>query len=184
MNVSAMLERVVRAVTFDIKFFKQAESDISLTQEALIVVVLSSVLAAIGSFGDKADSLVGWIGYAIVSIIWGVLGYYLWAWVTQLVGVNFFKGTADVGELQRTLGYAWAPRALGLFGFIWVLGPILGAVGVLWSLAVGVVAVREALNIDTSKALLTAAIGWVIVAIIGGVLGMIFGLGSFVAGIF
>ena len=165
-----MLQRVVRAVTFDVKFFNEVKSDISLNQEALIVVAVSSLLAAIGS-------ITGGIGYALLLVIWGVLGYYIWSYVTWLVGKNFFGGSGDVGELQRTLGYAWAPRALGLLGIVPCVGWVFGLVGALWSLGVGILAVREGMQVDTGKAIATTFVGWVIVLVITGLLGLIFGLG-------
>ena len=177
MNFSAMMQRVVRAATFDVKFFNEAEQDTSLTQEALIVVAGASLLAAIGSMG-------GGLGYALTSAVLGVVGYYIWTYVTWLVGTSFFKGTADVGELQRTLGYSWGPRAVGLLAFLPCIGWVFALVGGLWSLAVGVLAVRETLEFDTGKAVLTTIVGWLIVAVLMGLLGVVFGLGFFGASTF
>ena len=106
MDFTAMMQRVVRAVTFDVKFYQEAKDDASLSREALIVVIIAVALGAIGSIWGGFGAIFG----ALVS---GVVGYYAWAYITHLVGTNFFHGTGTFPQLQRTLGYAWAPAGAG-----------------------------------------------------------------------
>jgi hypothetical protein len=163
MDISAMLQRVVRAVTFDLKFYNEAEADTNLNTEALIVVVAASLLAGIGALGGGLWGLIGGVAVSVV-------GYYALAYVTYVIGTNFFGGTTNVGEMQRTLGYAWAPQALGLLVLIPCLGAIGALVGGLWSFACAVVAVREAQELDTSKALLTTIGGFLVWGVLFAVL--------------
>ncbi|HID63858.1 MAG TPA: YIP1 family protein, partial [Anaerolineae bacterium] len=148
---------------------------------ALMVVVLVSIASGIGSF---LVSLIGGggIGAAVISLIiavvMGVLGYYIWAYITYWVGTKVFDGTADVGELLRTLGYASGPRALGVLAFIPCLGALVGLAGAIWALVTGVVAVRQALDFDTTKAILTVIVGWVIVFVITLVVAAVLGVGA------
>jgi hypothetical protein len=180
MDFNAMLNRVIRAVKLETAFYNEAEADTSLNQEALMVVVIVSVLSAIGSF--LGNLIAGSFGMAFFNLIWvavwGVVGYYLWAYITHFVGTKLFDGTADVGELLRTLGYASAPNALGVLAFIPCVGGLAALAGAIWALACGVVAVREALDFDTTKAILTVIIGWVIVLAINMVVGMVLGVGG------
>jgi hypothetical protein len=151
-----------------------------LNQEALIVVILVSVLSGIGGFLQGVFS--GDIGAAllalVVGVVLGVVSYYIWAYVTYFVGTNLFGGTADAGELLRVLGYASGPRVLGVLGFIPCVGGLAGIVGAIWALVAGVIAVREALDFDTTKAVLTVIIGWVIVLAISIAVGLVFGIGA------
>jgi hypothetical protein len=57
------------------------------------------------------------------------------------------------------------------------VGPILSLVGAIWSLVAGVIAVRQALDFDTGKAIVTCVIGWIVVMILGLVLAAI-GIGG------
>ncbi len=155
MDFSAMMQRVVRAVTFDIKFYNEAKDDASLTREALIVVIIAVALGALGSIFSGFGAFFG-------ALVAGIVGYYAWAYLTHLVGASFFHGTGTFPQLQRTLGYAWAPQALGIIAFIPCIGWAAAMVGGLWSLACGVVAVREVHSFDTTKAILTAVIGWLV----------------------
>jgi hypothetical protein len=181
MDFAVMINRVVRAAMLDINLYEEVEADRSLTQEALMVVILVSIAAGIGSFLAGVLGR-GGIGAAvsglIFAVVMGVLGYYIWAYVTYWVGTKVFDGTADVGEMLRTLGYASGPRVLSILVFIPCLGPLAGLAGAIWALITGVVAVRQALDFDTTKAVLTVIIGWVIVFVITIVVTAVFGIGT------
>jgi hypothetical protein len=180
MDFARMFNRVTRAAMLDVNLYEEVEADTSLNQEALIVVILVSVLSGIGGFlqgvfrGDIGAALLA----LVVGVVLGVVSYYIWAYVTYFVGTNLFDGTADAGELLRVLGYASGPRVLGVLGFIPCVGGLAGLVGAIWALVAGVIAVREALDFDTTKAVLTVIIGWVIVFAISLVVGLVFGVGA------
>jgi ABC-type amino acid transport system permease subunit len=184
MDFGAMINRMIRASMLDVDFYEEVEADTSLTQEALMVVILVSIVTGISVFLASiiGGSIIGAIVGLIVVVIIGVINYYIWAYVTYFVGTNLFQGTADVGELLRTLGYASSPRVLGILGFIPCVGWLVALASAIWALVAAVVAVRQALDFDdTVKAIITVLIGWVIILIIQfvvfGILGAVFGVG-------
>lgn len=69
-----------------------------------------------------------------------------------------------MGELLRALGFAQAPGVLMVLAFLPLAGLLTFVVGV-WTLAAGLVAIREALDISTLKALGTAILGWLALVI-------------------
>jgi hypothetical protein len=174
-----MINRILRAVQLDKEFFKEAEADTSLNQEALTIVVIVSVLAGIGSFiGTLINQSFGSaILVFVVSILVGVANYYIWAYVTHFIGTNLFPGEADVGELLRVLGYASAPRLLGFFQFIPCVGGMLAFAGSIWALVVGFFGVQEALDLDTTETLITVILGWVVISVISVIVASILGIG-------
>jgi hypothetical protein len=178
MDFGTMVNRMIRAAMLDVNFYEEVEADTTLNQEALMVVILVSIAGGIGAFlgGLISGSIIGAIVGLIVIVIIGVINYYIWAYVTHFVGTNLFQGTADVGEMLRTLGYASSPRVLGVLSFIPCIGWLAALVGAVWALVAAVVAVRQALDFeDTGKAIITVVIGWVIILIIQVVLTLIFG---------
>jgi hypothetical protein len=178
MDFGTMINRMIRAAMLDVNLYEEVEADTSLNQEALMAVILVSIAAGIGAFlgAILGGSIGGAIGMLILMVIIGIISYYIWAYVTHFVGTNLFQGTADVGELLRTLGYASAPRILSILSFIPCVGWLVALAGAVWSLVTAVVAVRQALDLDdTVKAVITVAIGWVITLIIQIVLLAIFG---------
>jgi hypothetical protein len=143
-------------------------------------VIIASVLSGIGSF---LSAIIGGQGIGkaflglVLGIVMAIVGYFIWAFVTYFVGKSLFHGTADYGELLRTLGYAFGPTALGVLGFIPCVGWLFSVAGFLWTLVCGFVAVREALDFDTGKAVLTVIIGWIIWLLVAATVGTILGVG-------
>lgn len=155
-----MIQRMIRAARLDVNVYEELEHDPTLTNQAMTVVALVAILAGIGSF--IAALFVGDIVAAIVNLIVGVIvaviGWAIWAWLTYFIGTRLFNGTATWGELLRTLGFAYSPQVLGILLFIPCVGPLLALVAWIWSVVAGVVAVRQALDFDTGKAVLTVVI--------------------------
>ena len=177
MDLSLIFKRIMRAALLDKEFYKEVEADPSLNQEALMIVVAVSVITGLGSF--LAGLIAGKPGAALLALIVtsgiGVANYYIWAYVTHFIGTNLFAGDADPGELLRVLGYASAPRLLGLLGFIPCIGPLIAIAGAIWALVAGFYGVREALDLDTTETLITVFLGWLAVMIITSIVNRIFG---------
>lgn len=184
-NQNLIVSRMIRAAQLDVNFYEEVEADTSLNTEALTVVILVSAAGGIGSFLSSlfGGSLLGGLGALVFGVIMGIAGYYIWAYLTFFIGTNLFKGTADPGEMLRTLGYASAPQALAIFSFIPIIGGLLGLVGGIWALVAGVIAVRQAMDFDTTNAIITVVIGWVVVAVITLVVGLVLGIGAAGAGL-
>lgn len=177
MDLNLMFKRIMRAALLDKEFYKEVEADTSLNQEALMIVVAVSVIAGIGSFFAvliAGTPLKAFLALIVNSAI-GVANYYIWAYVTHYIGTNLFSGDADPGELLRVLGYASAPRLLGLLGFIPCIGWLFALGGAIWALVAAFYGVREALDLDTTETLITVFLGWLVVLIINSIVNRIFG---------
>jgi hypothetical protein len=188
MDFENIVDNVRRAVTFDRTFYQEAATQERYQKQALTVVVVVALLAGIGSFlgGIITLNFLGAIVGLALGVLLAIVGYYIWAYVVQFVGKQFFQGQATAPQLLRTLGYAYAPQALGVLGFIPCIGWAISLAGALWSLGCGYFAVRETEQFSDGKAILTVLIGWVIVmvvvAVIGGIVAAVFGITSGVFG--
>lgn len=154
-----MIENAIRAARLDVDFYNTIEHDKSYTGQAAIVVIIVNVLSGIGTFWSLGGNF---FGAVIGGAVGGIIGWLIWAGITQFVGTRLFEGTAEYDEMLRVLGFAQAPRALGII-------PYLGFVALIWSLIASVIAVREGLDFDTGKAIITVIVGWlafVVLAII------------------
>ncbi|MFN2112326.1 MAG: YIP1 family protein [Anaerolineales bacterium] len=178
--MNEIFNRIMRAAMLDKDFYKEAESDTSLTQEALMIVVVVSIISGIGSF--LGGLWIGKPGAAFLALIvnsaLGVANYYIWAYVTHFIGTNMFAGDATPDELLRVLGYASGPRLLGVLGFIPCIGWLAALVGAIWALVAGFYGVREALDLDTTETLITVFLGWLAVLIISLLVNGIFGFNN------
>jgi hypothetical protein len=114
------------------------------------VVAAAGVAAAIGSAGQG--------GGAIGAMLGSLLGWALSTLFIWVVGVYFMKHTSDYKELLRTIGFASAPQLLLVVRGVPVLGPIIAIVATLWGLAAFVIAVRQALDVETGRAVLVCVL--------------------------
>ena len=180
MNTDNLIQNMISAAKLDTNFFKAVEHDESKNQEALTVVIIAAIASAVGNGigGIFAGGLTGGLMGAIFGLLMVLVGYYLWSYLTYFIGVKFFGGDADVGEVLRTFGYSYSPQVLSILAFIPCLGAGIGLVASIWSLVAGIVAIREAMDFDTGKAVLTTVIAWFIMFLIFMVIGGIFGFGA------
>ena len=154
----SMIQRMVGAALLKVDTYEEVEADRSATKQAAAVVVVVAVARAIGT----ADR--GSVGI-VAAVIAAVVGWLLWAGITYVIGDKILGGTATWGELLRTIGFAQTPGIALLLGFIPVLGGVLALVVGIWVLIAGVVAIRQALDFGTGKAIVTAVLGWLVIAI-------------------
>jgi hypothetical protein len=148
-------DRMKGAAMLDIATYEEVEHNQELTTQAAMVVLIAALARGIGGFNDGDNGI-------IVGVIAALFSWLVWAGITYLIGDKLLKGTATWGELLRTLGYAQAPAVLLVFGFVPFFGGILAAVVGIWLLVTGIVAIRQALDFDTGKAILTAFLGWLV----------------------
>ncbi len=150
-----LVERAIGAAMLDVPTYEEVEADRSATGQAAAVVGVAAVASAIGASGQGTSGVIGGLFSAFV-------GWAIAAALAYFVGTRFFGGTADWGELLRTLGFAQAPRVLSVVGVIPGLGWVVLTVVSIWVLVTQVVAIRQALDVDTGKAILVAVISTVI----------------------
>lgn len=163
-----LVGRMLGAAKLDIQTYEEVEADLTATPQAATVVVLAAVASAIAASGTG-------LGAIIFAPIWQIIGWLIWAAVTYFIGSTLFRGTATWGELLRTLGFAQAPNLLLIFAFLPLVGGLLRFVVGIWVLVAGVVAIRQALDFSTGKAVLTAIIGWLVIFIPMAFIGIILG---------
>jgi len=172
MDTNSLIQNMIRAAKLDVDFFNSVEHDESKNQEALMVVIIAAIASAIGN--GIANGLTG----AIFGIVMMVAGYYIWSYLAFYIGTKFFGGEADVGEVLRTFGYAYGPQVLSILMLIPCVGSIAALAGGIWSLVAGIIALREAMDFDTGKAILTGAIAWIIMMVVFVGIGLILGMGA------
>ena len=167
------MDRIIRAAKLDIKVYEEVEADKGALRQSMIVVVISSIAAGFGSI-EK----VGFNGILVGTII-ALISWYVWAYLTYFIGTKLLpepQTKADHGELLRTIGFSSSPGLIRILGIIPGLGWVVFFVASIWMLAAMVIAVRQALDYQsTARALGVCIIGWIIQALILMLLFSIFG---------
>jgi hypothetical protein len=153
-------DRMVRAAKLDPNLYEEVEADKGALGQAAVVVVLSSLAAGVGAITS------GGMGALLTGTVAALLGWLVWAYIAYLVGTKILpepQTQADYGELLRTLGFASAPGLIRVLGVIPGLFWIVSLAASLWMIAAMVIAIRQALDYEsTFRAVGVCIIGWTI----------------------
>jgi len=158
--MASFTDRMLGAAKLDARTYEEVEADKDATGQALGVVVISSIAAGIGSFGFGGIS----------GVIWGcvasLIGWVVWAFLIWLIGTRLLpepQTKSDVPELLRTTGFASAPGVVRILGVIPFVGLLISFLAGLWMLVAMVIAVRQALDYQsTARAIGVCIIGFIV----------------------
>jgi hypothetical protein len=160
--------RMIGAMQADVKTFNEIEADPNALTQAVTVIVIAGIAALIGNI-FRLGIIVG-----IVRLIASVVAYALFSLLVFLIGTKLMPEPAtkaDFNETFRVIGFAAAPGVFNVLAIVPFLGPLISFVIAIWSLVIGVIAVREVLDYsNTGRAiivcLIAAVICWVVVVIV------------------
>jgi len=165
--------RIIRAARLDVALYEEVEADKSALGQAMGVVVLSSIAAGIGS-ASKA----GLLGM-LIGVVVALVGWYIWAYLTYFIGTRLLpepQTKADHGELLRTIGFSSSPGLIRVLGIIPVMRSIVFPIAAIWMLVAMIIAVRQALDYNsTLRAIGVCVIGWIVQIVLFVLLFSIFG---------
>ena len=153
---SVFINRIIRASKLEVSLYEEVEADESATLQAAAVVVLSSLAAGVGALSLGASNF-------LMAPILSLVSWYIWAYIIYFIGAKLFpepNTKADHGQLLRTIGFSSAPGLIRVFGFTTELMSIVFIVSSIWMLVAMVIAVRQALDYQSTW----RAIGVVVIA--------------------
>jgi hypothetical protein len=165
MQSLSLVKKMIRATKLDINLYEEVEADTTATWQASLIVILASLAMGIG---------IGIAGLFKMAGVWSVLGLLIiligsiilwlaWSLFAYFIGTKILKGpktSATIGELLRTTGFSISPGVLGIFVFIPVAGGVIWLGVSTWVLIAGIVAVRQALDFTTGRAIVTCLTSW------------------------
>jgi len=143
---SQYINRIIRACKIDVSLYEEVEADKSATLQAASVVVLSSIAAGIGAISLGASNF-------LMAPLLSLVSWYIWAYLIYLIGAKLFPEPttkSDHGEFLRTIGFSSAPGLIRVFGFIPDLMNIAFIAAAIWMLVAMVIAVRQALDYQST----------------------------------
>jgi hypothetical protein len=171
--MNPFINRIIRAAKLDVNLYEEVEADKAAMGQAVGVVILSSVAAGLGSVENMG------FGGILFGTISALIGWFVWAYLTFLIGTKLLpepQTRSDPGELLRTTGFSSSPGLIRVLGLIPGIAQVVFIVAAVWMLVAMVVAVRQALDYQsTLRAVGVCAIGWVIQLILFGLIYFLFG---------
>ncbi len=143
----SFINRVIRASRLDPALYEEVEADKGSMRQAILVVVLVSIAAGVGSIGVLG------IEGVIVGTILDLIGWFIWALLAYVIGTKLLPepGTkSDLGEMLRVIGFARSPGIFLILLFIPVAGWYIAIVITIWMFVAMVIAVRQALDYEST----------------------------------
>ena len=149
-------QRLQKAIMLDVSFYEEVENDKKFTDQAMMTVVLVSIVQGLMI-----------TGFAPIALVQGILGslvrFIIWAFFIAFVGTRILpepETKSNTGELIRTLGFAYAPGLLVIFKVLPFISSFVDPIVVILQLAAMTIAVRQALDFNST----VRAVGVCIVA--------------------
>ena len=162
--MSLFTDRMIRAAKLDVDLYEEVEADKGAMMQAMGVVILSSVAAGIGAIGTTG------LKGLVLGTIAALAGWFIWAYLTYYIGTRLLpepQTKADFGELLRTIGFSSSPGLLRVLGIIPGLGNILNFIIGIWMLVAMIIAVRQALDYESTwRAVGVCLVGWIVQIVI------------------
>tara|TARA_Y100000748_G_C15282240_1_gene405025 strand:+ start:54 stop:620 length:567 start_codon:yes stop_codon:yes gene_type:complete len=151
-------QRLQKAILLDVSFYEEVEKDKQFNDQAMMTVALVSFFQGFMI-----------AGFAPIALIQGILGslirFIIWAFFIAFVGTRILPEPdteSNTGELIRTLGFAYAPGLLVVLKALPLVGNFIDPLIVILQLAAMTIAVRQALDFNST----VRAVGVCIVAFI------------------
>jgi hypothetical protein len=174
-------DRLVGALRLDATVFEEVERDEEALGQAAGVIALASLAQALG--GVDATSTTQLFAGILGMLLAGYFGWVTSTAIIWLIGVKMLGGASTFPRLLRALGFAAAPKILFLLGVL-PLGVVRNVIGfgvvVLTTIAF-VIAVRQALDATTGRAVLVCVLGVVASFVLAAAFGALVGIGVGVA---
>jgi hypothetical protein len=148
--------RMVGAMKADVATLTEIENDPNAMGQAVTVIVIAGIASLIGNIFRNG------IGGGIFGLVSSIVGYALFSLFVYLIGVKVMPEPttkADFNETFRVIGFAASPGVFSVLAIIPFLGPLIALLVGIWSLVIGVIAVREVLDYsNTGRAIIVALV--------------------------
>jgi hypothetical protein len=163
------------AVTLHADTYEEVEADRSSLVQATGIVIASCLAIGVATVIQdlRLDMPTGRLAFQVaLSMLVPMLVWVAGSAFAFMVGSSFFRGQeteTDFAEVLRTTGFAFTPGLLRVFAWVppATVGLGIDLVAWLWMLVAGIVAVRQALDFTTGRAVGTVGVAavllWVVV---------------------
>ena len=145
-----MLTRMFGAARLDPHTYEEVEADSSAMPQALLLVVVISILSGLGEFfageGDILDALV-------VAAFRGLLFWAIWALLIYMIGGTILRTPethANWGQVARGTAFAQSPGVLLILSFLPAVGGLVTFVVFVWQFIGVIISVRQTLDYTSS----------------------------------
>lgn len=186
-HMGNLADKMIRAARLDANFYVQVMNDPAAMRQALLVVLIYSAFTGIGAGLITLPDVDA--GQFVLNLFVGLFSalvlWFVWSFVCYFIGTTLFKGpqtpwrvVATYGELLRAIGFASTPGILMIFILIPGIGVFLLLSAIVWMFIATVIAVREALDFSTWRAICTCVVSGILHLVFAILIVMVLGMAS------
>ena len=153
--------------------YKEIAEDPKASATATVIIFLALLVSGFvegfvtidqATVAASANFIGGIIG-AIVELVFGLIAWFVSAWITASVARWFFQGHTDTGEMLRVSGYTKLFSFFSVLSLVALVSPMLVCVVApimmlvsIFAVIGNVLGIREAAEFSTGKAIITGLI--------------------------
>lgn len=150
-----LLKIIIKSLKFDKKVYLQAKNNPGFLRSSLLIVLLVSLCTGIGTINLTNDSSI------IRDLLSSIIGWLIWTLIIFLIGVKVMKNSATFSQLARTLGLAYSPGVLNIFGLLHFISIPLLAITSIWTIISFIYALKHALEISAERAFFISLLSFI-----------------------
>lgn len=175
MDPNVVINRLVRLAKLDTTVFDEVRDDANELIPAIVIAVVSALLAGLGAFmfwkavaaGTPGSAFVNQVilGAIFLAVMYGVA-----VLVVYVVMAQLFKVQVDLQALVRTMGYAAFPLAFSLLMFIPIVWPVFAIVPLALLLVTMIYAVQSATSAESNQVVIASLIGFAVFVLVLGLI--------------
>jgi hypothetical protein len=169
-------DRIRGALMLDPRTYREVEQDTDANGQAALTVVLAALSTGISALLGR-----DWLRDSLGLLVSSILQWIVFSLVAYFIGASLFstpQTSVTPGQVLRTIGFAQAPKFFALLGIIPILGWLVGLVVFFWFIAASIIALKEAFEFDTGRAIATGLLALIGILIVDIILSVFFGIGS------
>lgn len=124
--------RITKVLALEAGVFSDIASDPRSMRQALAIVLIGAVAAAVGTLDDSG------LATFIPTVLVTLFGWAVWSWLIYVAGMRFpdkiYKQntTPEMRSVFKVIGFAQAPALLRAAGVISSLGPMIAILSLIW----------------------------------------------------
>ena len=157
-NLKLLKSRIIRSLKLEQRVFAEVEADKLALEQAILVVILSSLAAGIGMI-----AIVGIISIITTTIL-TLIAWVLWIALTYLIATKIIRGLVtkvDLRQFLRTVGFSSSAGLIRILGIIPHISAFVFFIASVWMLTAMVLAVKQVFNYQRlAKAIVVCLAAW------------------------
>lgn len=166
-----ILTRMFGAARLDANTYEEVEADSGAMPQALLIVVVISILAGLGEYFAGDGSI---IDALVIAAIRGIAFWAIWALMIFMIGGSILRTSetqANWGQVARGTAFAQSPGVLLIFSFIPGVGGLITFVVFFWQFIGVIISARQTLDYtSTLRAFFVVLLAVIPSAVIYGIL--------------